>query len=148
MDRIKETVNIAEKSALLLGALFLIVGITGTPVLVSLFGVSSDEIKTLAIQGIKLFFTGYLFIGINFIYMTYYQSIGQIGPAILIIVMRGFILLFAALWILPQWIGVEGVWLALPVAELLVAVFIVVFTRKYMFQGNYREKRELLNSNR
>ena len=71
--------------------------------------------------------------------MTYYQSIGQIGPAILIIVMRGFILLFAALWILPQWIGVE-VWLALPVAELLVAVFIVVFTRKYMFQGNYRER--------
>ena len=75
--------------------------------------------------------------------MTYYQSIGQIGPAILIIVMRGFILLFAALWILPQWIGVEGVWLALPVAELLVAVFIVVFTRKYMFQGNYREKRAI-----
>ncbi|WP_243290459.1 MATE family efflux transporter [Bacillus sp. FJAT-47783] len=147
MDRIKETVKIAEKSVLLLGALFLVVGFTGAHVLVSLFGVSSDEIKTLAIQGIKLFFTGYLFMGINFIYMTYFQSIGQIRPAILIIVMRGFILLFVALWILPQWIGVEGVWLALPVSELLVAVFLVTFTRKNVFQSHYKEKGNFLSSN-
>lgn len=147
MDRIKETVKIAEKSALLLGTLFLIIGFTGAHVLVSLFGVSSGEIKTLAIQGIKLFFTGYLFMGINFIYMTYFQSIGQIRPAILIIVMRGFILLFAALWTLPQWIGVNGVWLALPVAELLVAFVLVAFTRKYVFQSHYREKENFLCSN-
>lgn len=141
-DRIKDTVKIAEKSAILLGALFFIIGFMGAPLLVSLFGVTAGEIKSLAIQGIQLFFTGYLFMGINFIYMTYYQSIGHIGPSIMIIVMRGFILLLAALWLLPQWFGVKGIWVALPAAELVVALVIIAFTRKTIFQSkfNAREK--------
>jgi putative MATE family efflux protein len=143
-ERIKETVKIGEKSAMWLGMLFLIIGFTSASLLVSLFGVSSEEIELLAVQGIKLFFIGYVFMGLNFIYMTYFQSIGHIWPSILIIVMRGFVLLFAALWILPQWLGIEGIWLSLPAAELLVAAVLYGGTRKSVLQGRYMMKREML----
>ncbi|MCU6712992.1 MATE family efflux transporter [Paenibacillus sp. J5C_2022] len=136
MDRIRDTVKIAEKSALVIGAFFLLIGAAGAQLLVSLFGVSSDAVRAMAVQGIPLFFVGYLFMGINFIYMTYYQSIGHTGPSNVIIIMRGFVLLLAALWILPQWMGIKGVWLSLPASELLVAVALAAFTRKNVLQPN------------
>lgn len=135
---IKETVKIAEKTALTLGVLFLIIGYFGANFLVSIFGISSDEITTLATSGIKLFFIGYLFMGINFIYMTYFQSIGYVKPSTNITIFRGFILLALMLFILPMWIGVSGIWLALPVAEGIVAIVIVGFARKGIMDSGLR----------
>ncbi|WP_106495669.1 MATE family efflux transporter [Lentibacillus sp. Marseille-P4043] len=126
---IKETVKTAEISGLSLGILFLGIGYFGADFLVSIFGVASPEIAELAAKGIKLFFLGYLFMGTNFIYMTYYQSIGYVRPSVGITVFRGFILLIGMLFILPLWFGTIGVWLALPVAEGIVAVTLMIFAR-------------------
>lgn len=136
---IRDTVKIAEKTALALGLLFIVIGFVGADFLVSIFGVSSGEINALATSGIKLFFIGYLFMGINFIYMTYYQSIGYVKPSIGITVFRGFILLILMLIVLPLLFGVTGVWLALPVAEGIVAVTIIIFARKNVMDVRSRE---------
>lgn len=127
---IKATVKIAEITGLALGLLFIGIGYFGADLLVSIFGVSSDEITNLATSGIKLFFIGYLFMGINFIYMTYYQSIGSVRPSIGITVFRGFIILIIMLFILPLWFGITGIWLALPVSEAIVAVVLLAYARK------------------
>lgn len=131
---IKKTVNIAEVSALVLGGLFITVGYFGADFLVSIFGISSEEIRSLAINGIQLFFPGYLFMGINFIYMTYYQSIGSVRSSLGITIFRGFILLIACLYVLPMWWGVNGIWLAVPVAEGIVAMVLLLFARKGVIQ--------------
>lgn len=136
---IRDTVKIAEKTALALGLLFIVIGFVGADFLVSIFGVSSGEINALATSGIKLFFIGYLFMGINFIYMTYYQSIGYVKPSVGITVFRGFILLVLMLIVLPLLFGVTGVWLALPVAEGIVAVTIIIFARKNVMDIRARE---------
>lgn len=136
---IRETVKIAEKTALALGLLFIVIGVVAADFLVSIFGVSSGEITALATSGIKLFFIGYLFMGINFIYMTYYQSIGYVKPSIGITLFRGFILLILMLIILPLWLGITGVWLALPVAEGLVAVTLLIFARRNVMDIRPRE---------
>src|SRR5699024_862009 len=102
--------------------------------LVAIFGVSSDAIGALAVTGIKLFFLGYLFMGINFIYMTYYQSIGYVRPSIGLTVFRGFILLLICLYILPICWGVNGIWLAMPVSEGFVALVLILFTRNGVMQ--------------
>ena len=51
----------------------------------------------LAIPGIKLFFIGYLFMGTNFVMMTYYQSIGQIRMATWITAAREIVILLICL---------------------------------------------------
>lgn len=135
---IKETVKIAEKTALVLGVAFLIIGLVGAEFLVSIFGVSSDEITKLATNGIKLFFIGYLFMGINFIYMTYFQSIGYVKPSTNITIFRGFILLGIMLFLLPFWLGVAGIWLALPIAEGIVAIVLIIFARKGIMNSGLR----------
>ena len=126
---IKETIKIAEKSAVVIGGLFLVIGYFAADYLVAMFGITSTEITDLAVTGIRLFFIGYLFMGINFIYLTYFQAIGQIKPSFWITLFRGFILLIILLLILPQLIGVNGVWLALPIAEAIVTFVLLYFVR-------------------
>ena len=127
---IQETIKIAEKAALIMGVLFIFAGMFGAELFVKIFGITSPVITDLATRGIRLFFIGYLFMGINFIYTTYYQSTSHIRPSIGIIIFRGFILLIALLYLLPLWLKVDGIWLALPIAEALVAIFLIVFARK------------------
>lgn len=129
-DRIKETVKIAEKTALFLGLMILIIGLAGAEQLVSLFGVTSEDISALATLGIKLFFLSYLFMGFNSIYMTYFQAIGYVKPSLWITVFRGFIVLILMLIILPSVFGTTGVWLSLPVTEAVVATTLIVLARK------------------
>ncbi|ASK63897.1 MATE family efflux transporter [Virgibacillus phasianinus] len=133
-DKIKETVKVAEWSGLILGVIFIGIGYFGAEFLVSIFGITSPDIVTLTAKGIRLFFIGYLFMGTNFIYMTYFQSIGYVGPSIGITVFRGFILLLAALYALPLWFGISGVWLALPVAEGIVAITLLIFSRRNVME--------------
>ncbi|WP_100405582.1 MATE family efflux transporter [Bacillus solitudinis] len=128
--RIKESLKIGEKVSFTLGGILLIIGLIAAPLLVSLFGLESEEVRKLAIQGIRLFFIGYLFLGFNFVYMTYFQSIGEIRTSTTIILLRSFVFLLPLLWVLPKFMGIAGVWLALPLAEMLVALLIFFFTRK------------------
>src|SRR5699024_7840392 len=123
-----------------LGLLFIAIGWFGADVLVAVFGVTDADTAELASKGIKFFFIGYLFMSTNFIYMTYYQSIGYVKSAIGITIFRGFILLIAALYLLPLWLGTPGVWLALPVAEGMVALTIWVFARSGVRQRQLQSR--------
>lgn len=136
-EGIKKTVRLAEGTSVLLGALFLAIGYFGADFLVGIFGVESADITHMATRGLKLFFLGYLFMGINFVYMTYYQSISYIGPSIGITVFRGVILLILMLLVLPFLFGITGIWLALPAAEASVAIFLLIFARKGVMESSF-----------
>src|SRR5699024_1072891 len=92
------------------------------------------DIYLLSLHDALPIFIGYLFMGINFVYMTYYQSIGNVKPSITITVFRGFIFLALMLFILPRIVGNAGIWLALPAAEAMVAVFILIFSRTHVME--------------
>ena len=140
-ESIKETVKLAERTGVILGIIFLGIGFFGANQLVAIFGIESAAITDLATTGLNLFFLGYLFMGINFVYMTYFQSIGHARPSVMITVFRGFILLILMLLVLPKTIGSYGIWLALPAAEALVAIFIFVFVRKGVMNRRVSGKR-------
>lgn len=136
-ERIKSSMKIGEKTAVILGILLLVIGWVAAPFLVGLFGIESTEIQELAIDGIRLFFIGYIFLGYNFVYMSYFQSIGRAGSSALIIILRSFVSLLILLWILPKFIGVTGVWLSLPLSEFFVAALLFFMTRKHVMKtGN------------
>lgn len=136
-EAIKTTIRIAEATGGILGILFISIGYFGADFLVSIFGITSAEVSTLAADGLKLFFLGYLFMGLNFIYMTYYQSIGQIKPSIGITLFRGIILLIITLIVLPFIFGINGIWLALPVSEGIVAIALLLFARKGIMEQDF-----------
>lgn len=128
--QLRETIALAEKTALVLGVTLFVIGYLLAPQLVQLFGVKDTAIVALAVEGIRLFFIGYLFIGISFVYMTYFQSVGKVWSATAIIIARSYVLFIMYLLVLPKLFGVNGIWLTMPIAELTMAIFVVLFVRK------------------
>ncbi|MBC1375296.1 multidrug efflux MATE transporter FepA [Listeria sp. FSL L7-0091] len=125
-----ETLKIAIVVAFSTGVAFLLVGLFGSNLLVSMFGNFSAEIRELASNGIKLFYSAYLFMGFNFVMMTYFQTSDKVKMATWITISREIIFMVIFLLILPPIIGIPGVWLAIPISEMIVAVSIVFYMKK------------------
>ncbi|EGC1345557.1 multidrug efflux MATE transporter FepA [Listeria monocytogenes] len=125
-----ETLKIAIMVAFSTGVGFLLVGLFGSNLLVSMFGNFSPEIRDLASNGIKLFYTAYLFMGFNFVMMTYFQTSDKVKMATWITISREIIFMVIFLLVLPPIIGIPGVWLAIPISEMIVAASIVFYMKK------------------
>ncbi|TDG00388.1 MATE family efflux transporter [Paenibacillus piri] len=128
--REQQTIRIAVRTALVAGAGILLLGLVGADAIVSLFGQFPAEVRKLAVAGIRLFFIAYLFMGINFVMMTYFQTTDQVKMAVWITVAREMILMVAFLLILPHWLGTTGIWLAIPVSECIVVSTVYVYIRR------------------
>lgn len=129
--KMKQTVRLAIGTSFAAGIFFVLIGQFAATQIVSLFGDFPEEVMTLAVSGIKLFFVAYLFMGTNFVMMTYYQSIGHIRMATWITAAREIVVLLILLMILPRLFGLTGVWLAIPTSELIVLLTIYYYHRKW-----------------
>ena len=63
--------------------------------------------------------------GINIVSIGYFQSVERDRPAMAITLLRGFILILFCFWLMPILWGVSGIWLAVPVSELLTFLFVI-----------------------
>ena len=55
----------------------------------------------------------------------YYQSIGRGQRATIITLLRGVVFMLIGFFVLPLFLGVPGIWLAVPLAELLTTLYII-----------------------
>lgn len=81
-----------------------------------------------ALLGIRIYFIGMLFAGVNVVGISYFSAVDLPNEAFLASILRGFlaVLLFALL--LSYFFGMIGVWLSLPLGEMVMTGFI--FQRK------------------
>lgn len=129
-SRERETIRLAVKTAIGIGLGVYLVGLLAADGIVSMFGSFSAEVRQMAATGIRLFFLAYLFMGVNFVMMTYFQSTEQVKMATWITVAREMLLMVAILLTLPHLIGTTGIWLAIPISELVVVVTVYAYIRK------------------
>ncbi len=75
-------------------------------------------------------------VGIQLIGAAYYQAIGKALPALLLTLTRQGFFFIPLLYIFPNFMGIDGVWLAFPIAEFLATVvtggFLIYELRKYL----------------
>ncbi|WP_195238318.1 MATE family efflux transporter [Romboutsia sp. 1001285H_161024_C4] len=88
------------------------------------------EVYNIATEGIKLFSYGFLLIGINIFVSGYFTAIGNGHISAIISGFRSLIFVVATIVILPKIIGVNGIWLAIPIAEFLTIFFSITFYKK------------------
>ncbi|WP_203333524.1 MATE family efflux transporter [Planococcus beigongshangi] len=129
-NKIRRTLQLAIGTAVAAGAAFFIIGQFFAPAIAGVFGDFPDSVMDIAVPGIQLFFIGYLFMGTNFVMMTYYQSTGKIRMATWITAAREIVILLILLSILPVFFGVTGAWLAIPISEFIVLLTIIFYQRK------------------
>lgn len=94
---------------------------------VRLFAAPSSPVYPLAVRGMYLFAFGFLFMGANIFASGLFTALGNGKISAILSFLRTFVLIVAAVFTLPLLIGVDGVWLSIPAAELLALVIAVWF---------------------
>ena len=110
---IKRLLNLALKTSLAFGLLFFISSQLFTEQLVSLFiQASSKESFQIALRGLRIFSFGFLICGFNIILSGYFTALKETKKATIISSLRGYILVFIMLFILPNIWKDIGIWIA------------------------------------
>ena len=93
--------------------------------LTALFVNPQDTAGRLAIEGFPYYATGILFYILNIALTGYYQSLENMRRATLIVSLRT-VLLIPSFVLLPLWLGTSGIWLAMPMTELLTLAVVAI----------------------
>lgn len=137
--RVVQAIRIAVLYATGLATLvFLMINVFST----SIGGIFTNDSSVLenAPSAIRWVFAATPIVGIQLIGAAYYQAIGKAIPALLLTLTRQGFFFIPLLYIFPKFMGIDGVWLAFPIAEFLAAVvtggFLVYELKKYLNTQN------------
>ena len=75
---------------------------------------------------------------------VYFQSVERIKPATIFALLRGFVFLIPSFILLPKFLGVSGIWLAMPLSEALTIIVILLFVLKHRYA--YKVSSQLITS--
>ena len=93
-----------------------------------LFNRDHDPVLTeIASGGMKIYFVSLFFSGINIVTASFLSSSDRPKQAFGVSILRGFVLIIPAAWILAQLAGLTGIWMAVPVTEGMVCALAVLF---------------------
>ena len=136
----KHVQNSIRKYALITSLLLSLVSY----ITISLFSVPIAEafnkaddplLTTIASGGMRIYFINLFFAGVNIIASAFLCSCDKPKLAFVISVLRGFILIIPAAWILSSLFGLTGIWLTVPVTEAIVCLFSFLF----LFRGTHTQ---------
>lgn len=126
--RIKATFIQGHKIAFIT-AFFILVGVYFKgEALVSLFNDDKELIK-IASRGLLLYSSAMIFLGANFINISYLQSMEKSFVANVLSFARSMVFVAIALLSLPKLIGSDGIWLSLPLADFMAFGVGCIFSR-------------------
>jgi len=92
------------------------------PIIAAFNTQSSARLADLAFNGLRLYFIGLLFAGVNTAAAGYLSAADQPGPAMAVSVLRGIVLIALCAFALARCFGMTGIWLAFPAAEALTMI--------------------------
>lgn len=124
IGKIKETLRHSFFTIGISSVLIVAVSLLGGPAIIRLF-VENGNVFDITWTGLKLFCMVFLFIGVNVFLSGYFTALGNGAVSALISSLRSLIFVTIFIVLLPQVIGVSGIWLAMPFAEALT-IFIAL----------------------
>lgn len=118
-DRVAASVRVFSWGGLLLAGIFWILALALPGQILQLFGVEASLIA----QGVgyfRLFYMSFVLYGVMVMAVTFFQAIGDGKKASLIVLGRQLVAFVPLVLLLPQWLGVAGVWLAQPLVDTVI----------------------------
>lgn len=102
----------------------------GAGMITAIFTPAGTAVYNIAVNGFYYFSVGFLIMGVNLFTSAFFTAVSEGKTASILSTLRTMVFLTAGIIFLPQIMGVVGIWLAVPFAELLALILSVVFLRK------------------
>lgn len=125
-ERIRKAFRLTVGLAVVLGLLITVFCLIESDTLISLFLNEGTVAYQIGCKGFPYFTLGFLFFTLNVVFIGFYQSVEQAKRATLWMMLRGVIFVIPSFILLPMMLGDKGLWLAVPLSEMLTFVVILL----------------------
>ena len=103
-----------------------------TDPLIAIFNSEQEEqLRSLAHIGLRLYFLGFFFAGINIVSTAWLSAVEQAKKAFILSFFRGAIGIIAVVFILSSLLQMTGIWLAFPITEFLCIFLCFLFLHNH-----------------
>ena len=137
-ERTDKIRSLAVKVSIIICAVPVIMGLVVPDFFTYIFINPDSAILSMSASAIRIYFVGFMMLGINMVFICYFQAILKNGYSMIICLMRGLILVVAFAYIFPLFMDVTGIWMAVPAAETITMLFGI-----YLIYFKKSSKREI-----
>ncbi|WP_100372639.1 MATE family efflux transporter [Bacillus sp. FJAT-45037] len=117
-DRMRETIWLTMKMVIICSVAVFILMMTIPGVFMRIFTADPVVIEA-GSNAIRIMFLGFFVVGVQVVAGGLYQALGKPKPALILSLSRQILFLIPLVLILPHFFGVNGVWIAFPIADIL-----------------------------
>ena len=136
-EKLKKLVRFSVRFILGASALCAAVSALATPALVGVFTRPGSPVYALAVTGNRLCSIALLFLGLNVFASSMFTALSNGVVSAVLAFSRSFLFTVACVQLLPLLLGVTGVWLATPAAELLGLLMSAALLARYQKRYGY-----------
>lgn len=122
---------------LITSILIFMLGVFKSNLLVSIFTSKGTNVYELSNMGLKIFSISFLFMGLNLFTSALFTALSNGKISAIISFLRSLVFIVISILTLPLLIGINGVWLSVPVAELLSLIVSIFYLKKYKSKYKY-----------
>ncbi len=129
-DRIKETLKYSICTAFIIGIVWTVLSESIPNALIGIFMTPTDEILNQAPLIVRTYAVSFLLLPFNIFSTYYFQAIMKSKTSFVISIARGLVISGALILILPSLFTPNFIWWAMPITELIVAIYVVISMKK------------------
>ncbi len=130
-ESVRRVVRLGVVTALVMAVLIFVgVCVLAEPVTAVFNHEGNAALAAYAVTGLRLYFAGFLFAGFNIVGTGILSAVEAAGWAFAASISRGFVSIIVCAFVLAAALGMNGVWLAFPAAELITAGMVLAALRK------------------
>ena len=134
-DELRKLYRVALKTIAVMSVFTFVITFPLAKPIARIFANGSAAVTEMAVRGIFIFAAAFMLMGFNLFASGFFTALNDGKTSAILSLFRTLIFLMIPLLILPWLLGVDGVWLSMPVAEVLSILLSVYYFRH--FKGKY-----------
>jgi putative MATE family efflux protein len=131
--RVLDVVRVANIACATVAGFFFVIIMIFPGAIISVF-TTSRELQTLGRPAMRTVLLVIPLLGMQITGTVFFQAVGKAGPALVLSMSRQIILLIPFILVLPIFLGLSGVWIAFPAADVISTTITILWLRHSLRQ--------------
>ena len=95
-----------------------------------------EALLAMSAEGLRILTIGFPIVGFQMIGTNFFQCLGMVKKSIILSLSRQLLFLLPLIYILPLWMGSNGVWMSFPISDFLSAALTAILLRRLFRKFN------------
>lgn len=133
-SRIRQVLKYALMTAFCFGIFWTVLSLAAPELYIRIFMTPTKEVMEIAPSIIRRYGLSFFLLPLNIFSTYYFQALMKPASAFIVSVSRGLVISGFLILVLPVLFGADSLWFAMPVTELIVAVYVVLTMTRFTRQ--------------